>query len=133
MELITTELVKIILTNILWISYSVFEGMRECAFKVHKEISKKDINLNIERIFIAERTIIYVFIGLFLFYSIGLKSIPFILGQLLLFKFFKKTLLGFTYTKLTNKDIDILMTEKDKKSAFFGFLFQIVTYLILFI
>lgn len=126
------EFLVITLANILWIIYSIFEGMRESIFKVNEDYSRRKINFNVSKIIKIQRLVVLSSISIFMIYIIGWYSIPFIIGQLLMFNYFKKLSYSCTYNKLKNKKVEIKVTENDKNSIFFGVLFQIITYLILF-
>lgn len=126
------EFIIITIANLLWISYSIFEGMRESVFKVNEESSRRKINFNIDKLFKIQRLIVLSSISLFMIYIIGYYSIPFIIGQILMFSYFKNLSYSCTFTKLKSKKVEANVKENEKKMILFGVIFQIVTYLILF-
>ena len=126
------EFAIITIANLLWVIYSVFEGMRESVFRINEESSRRKINFDMDRIFKIQRLIVLSSISLFMAYIIGLYSIPFIIGQFLMFSYFKNLSYSCTFNKLKSKKVEAEIKEKEKTMILFGVIFQIVTYLILY-
>jgi hypothetical protein len=78
----------VLITNILWILYSILEGFREGFYWHFKNISKSTNNFEIHPIFASQRGIILILIGSMLAFSIGWFAILNTVGMVLIFSFF---------------------------------------------
>ncbi len=78
----------VLITNLLWILYSVLEGFREGFYWHFKNTSKSKNDYEIHPIFASQRGIILIMIGLILFCKIGWIALLNVLGMALIFSFF---------------------------------------------
>lgn len=93
----------ILLTNILWLAYSILEGFREGFYWHYKNTSKSTENLEIHPFFASQRGIILILICVILFFNIGWWSILNTIGMALIFSFFHNGSYYHTRNKLDNK------------------------------
>lgn len=126
------EFIIITISNLLWVAYSIFEGMRESIHKANEESSRREINLDIDKISNIQRLIVISSISVFMIHMIGYHSIPFIIGQLLMFNYFKSLSASCTYRKIKSKKVVANINKNKKNMIFFGIIFQIITYLIIY-
>jgi hypothetical protein len=129
------DFLSITLSNLVWIIYSMTEGLRESFFSFYKEQNKKVCLLNTKRIFSAQRYLVLSLITLIMLKTIGLISIPIALGQIFMFRYFHKLSYDITKNKLNinqkeNKEIDPIL-KKNKYLLIFGISIQIITYSII--
>lgn len=93
----------VILTNILWILYSVLEGFREGFYWHYKNTSKSEYKFEIHPYFASQRGIILILICTILFFNVGWWSILNTIGMTLIFSFFHNGSYYYTRNKLDNK------------------------------
>ena len=93
----------LLLTNILWLAYSILEGFREGFYWHYKNTSRSTENLEIHPFFASQRGIILILICVILFFNIGWWSILNTLGMALIFSFFHNGSYYHTRNKLDNK------------------------------
>lgn len=92
----------LIIVNLVWVIYSMLEGLREGFFWHFKANTKKDCQFELHPIFALQRGIVLSIIGLLLFNSIGFYSIPSVLSMMLIFSFFHNGTYYVTRNKLDN-------------------------------
>ncbi len=92
----------LIIVNLVWVIYSMLEGLREGFFWHFKANTKKDCQFELHPIFALQRGIVLSLIGLLLFNSIGFYSIPSVLSMMLIFSFFHNGTYYVTRNKLDN-------------------------------
>ena len=93
----------LLITNILWILYSILEGFREGFYWHYKNTSKSKDNFEIHPFFASQRGIILILIGVILYFNIGWWSILNVLGMALIFSFFHNGSYYYTRNKLDEK------------------------------
>jgi hypothetical protein len=126
------EFIVITITNALWLFYSMFEGMREALFRNYEKISKRNIDIDTNLIFNTQRILVLLSIGSISAYMIGLFSIPIIIGQLFMFKYFHKISYKCTIKKLKKDNLEEEKNkEKKEKLVFYGVLIQVLAYLLM--
>lgn len=126
----------ITIANIIWILYSMSEGMRESFFDYYQRFNKRKCRFHIKRIFFIQRIIVLLLITSFLFFTIGLPSILISLGQSLMFTYFYKISYDICVKKLKTEVIEKaetnIMSVKNKKLLLFtGLIIQIFIYIFL--
>lgn len=135
------DFISITIANLIWILYSMSEGLREGFFEHFKSKSKRNCEFNTKRIFNIQRFLVLLATGGLLTYTIGWVSIPFIIAQVLMFRYFHKIIFDQTIKKLSNKnsivetheDLPILevMDKKKTPMILFGISLQIFIYMFL--
>jgi len=78
-------MIYIIISHILWILYSFFEGVREANIKHHKEFSKSVTDVKSTKIYILQRGLVLFIITFNLLNSIGLWGLISTLSMILMF------------------------------------------------
>ncbi len=132
--------VIITLMNIIWVLYSLIEGIREASYDTSNCL------FNLKKIFNFHRFLVLLSIGILLFYIIGWLSIIYAIGQIFMFKYFHMITYKATILKLENNNItdnnDTIIEEKmatifnflDRKKKIMllvGIFLQVFTYLFL--
>ncbi len=97
-------MIAMIITNLIWVVYSILEGLREGFYWHFKggskpSITNKNCNFEIHPIFALQRGIVLLVIGGLLYYTIGLYSIVSVLSMMSIFSFFHNG----TYYSTRNK------------------------------
>lgn len=126
------EFIIITLSNLLWITYSILEGIRDSVFDVNEEYSRRKINFNNNKIIKIQRLVVLFSMSMLMFDIIGYYFIPFLIGQILMFTYFRDLSYSCTYNRFKNKKVEIKVSEKEKNSIVFGMVFQIIAYLLFF-
>lgn len=133
------DFIAITIANLIWILYSMSEGLREGVFKHFKEKSKRNCTFNTKRIFNIQRFLVLLATGGLLTYTIGWVSIPFIIAQVFMFRYFHKIIFDQTIKKLYNKiiiehdesPISEVMSKEKTPLVLFGISLQIFIYIFL--
>lgn len=126
------EFIYITVTNLMWILYSMSEAIREAIFYHYKNKSKRRPMVNYKTVVNLQRIMVLVLSGSILIYLMGWISIPLILAQLFMFKYFHRIIFKRTMGKLNDNTID--KEEKSSKRGLlmiFGVLLQVFIYLFL--
>lgn len=124
------EFIVITITNALWLFYSLFEGIREALFRNYEKISKRNVGIDTNLIFNTQRFLVLLSIGSISAYMIGFFSIPIIIGQILMFKYFHKISYKCTINKLKSEKLKE-DKEKKEKLVFLGVLIQVFAYFLM--
>lgn len=126
------EFVIITLSNLFWILYSSSDGIREAIFNVNRDYSKREINFDYKKLFNLQRAIVLLSSSILMMYMIGLLSVPFIVGQILMFKYIHNLSYTCTYNKMKGKEPKAEIKQDKKTMIAFGITIQIITYLLIF-
>ena len=89
------------------------EGLREGFFEHFKNKSKRECAFNTKRIFNIQRGLVLLATGGVLAYTLGWISIPFIVAQFFMFRYFHKVIFDHTLKKLDKKS---LLEEEHQES-----------------
>ena len=81
-------LITLLITNLIWIAYSLTEGVREGFYWHYENNSKRVCNFNINPIFNLQRSLVLLITGGFLAHTLGLFSLLSLIGMILIFPFF---------------------------------------------
>jgi hypothetical protein len=100
----------ITLANLIWIIYSMSEGIREGFFNYFQFLSRKRES-GINKIFNLQRFLVLLTTGGIMFWHIGLYFIPLMICQLFMFKFFYNKTYNITIKHLKVKEV----LNKDRK------------------
>jgi len=135
------DFIAITITNLIWILYSMSEGLREGFFEHFKGKSKRNCEFNTKRIFNIQRFLVLLATGGLLTYTIGWLSIPFIIAQFFMFRYFHRIIFDQTIKKLDNKNSIIdtheelpileIMDKEKTPMILFGISLQIFIYMFL--
>jgi hypothetical protein len=106
---------SIIVSNAIWLLYSLSEGLREGSFDFYKESSKKIANFNDIKMFSIQRLFVLISTSFIMIFSIGWISIIFILGQIVTFKYFYYITYECSLRKIHNKDSENIKKALNKK------------------
>ena len=90
----------LIIMNVLWIGYSLSEGIREGFYWHYENKSKKVCDFNVNPIFNLQRVIVLILSGGFLLHTLSHYSILNILCMILMFPFFHNGTYYYTRNKL---------------------------------
>jgi len=107
------DFLVITVTNIIWILYSMSEGIRESFFDYYQRFNKRICNFDVKRIFFIQRITVLILITIISFYKLGFISLLISLTHICMFKYFHKILYDISSKKL-NGDID-----NSKEHSFF--------------
>ena len=139
-------LLTLLLANILWITYSLTEGVREGFYWHYENKSKRVCEFNVNRIFNLQRLSVLIISGGFLAYALGSHSLLCILGMVLMFSFFHNGTYYYTRNKLDSNVYSKRWADESKTFPSFslltsykkrtigmsiGILLQVFTYLFL--
>lgn len=131
------EFLTIISVNLLWIVYSMLEGIIESFFDYYQGLNKRICSFNIKRVFFLQRLLFLLLSALVVSYTLGLLSVLIALGHICMFKYFYKISYDLSSTKLNseiNEEIvEFSILKKMSKHRifllFFGMSLQIFIYI----
>ncbi len=106
---------SIVVSNLIWVLYSLSEGLREGTFDFYKESSKKVADFNDMKMFSIQRMFVLIATSFIMILSIGWISIIFIFGQIMTFRYFFFISYECSLRKVhkkSSKDINIKIKEK---------------------
>lgn len=93
-------LITLLITNLIWIIYSLTEGVREGFYWNYENISKRVCEFDINRIHTLQRTSVLVIFGGFLIHTLGWYSLLSLACMFLMFSFFHNGTYYYTRNKL---------------------------------
>jgi hypothetical protein len=93
-------LITLLITNLIWISYSLMEGVREGFYWNYENISKRVCEFDINRIYTLQRSLVLTLIGGFLVYTLGWYSLISLVSMIVMFSFFHNGTYYYTRNKL---------------------------------
>lgn len=96
----------ITVSNLIWIAYCLTEGVREGFSNHYRNTYRSQIRYNFKRMVFMQRLLVLFATGGVMFHTIGLISIPFILGQILMFTFLHKLSYNCTVSKIEKMKIE---------------------------
>lgn len=96
----------ITVSNLIWIAYCLTEGVREGFSNHYRNTYRSQIRYNFKRMVFMQRLLVLFATGGVMFHTIGLISIPFILGQILMFSFLHKLSYNCTVSKIEKMKIE---------------------------
>ena len=93
-------LMTLIMMNIVWIGYSLTEGIREGFYWHYENISKKVCDFDVNPLFNLQRALVLLISGGFMVHSLGWYSLLSLLSMILMFSFFHNGTYYHTRNKL---------------------------------
>lgn len=139
-------LLLLILTNLIWVGYSLTEGIREGFYWNYENKSKKVCDFNVNPVFNLQRLLVTLVTGGFLVHILGHYSLLCLLSMVIMFPFFHNGTYYYTRNKLddrfypkrwSDESVTIppyapLMSYKKRTVLMcVGILFQVFTYVFL--
>jgi hypothetical protein len=125
----------ITLANIIWILYALLDGVRDSFFSHYKNLCKKNNKYKFSSISTLQKLLVLSTTSFILWQSLSWWSIPFIIGQILMFDFFYKISASQTCKKIGYSEIETSLFEKFKlfgnTYAIIGIVIQIFVYIFL--
>lgn len=131
------DFIAITVANLIWIIYSLTEGVKDGLFSHYKNTSRRKCELDSKTLFTLQRGLVLLSTGGLLVWTLGWISIPFIIGQFFMYKYFHKISYEITIKKVESKqeekEITITNIEKvrEKSPVFMGIMIQIFSYIFL--
>ena len=98
-------LTTLLLTNIVWIVYSLTEGIREGFYWHYENSCKRVCDFNVNPIFNLQRTLILLITSIVMVDKIGWYSLLSSICMILIFSFFHNGTYYHTRNKLSNGDL----------------------------
>lgn len=95
-------LLTLLITNIIWIGYSLTEGIMEGFYWNYENKSKRVCEFNVNRIFNLQRLLVFLITGGFLVHTLGYYSLFCLISMFLIFPFFHNGTYYYTRNKLDN-------------------------------
>jgi hypothetical protein len=131
------EFLVITVVNIIWILYSLSEGIRESFSNYYQSFNKRKCSFNIKRMFLTQRILFLTLSTIVMSYTLGLLSIPISLAQICMFKYFHKISYDLSSKKLNseiNEEVEefIILKKMNRHKnflLFFGISLQIFIYI----
>lgn len=121
---------SITLANLIWILYATSEGVRESFFSHYKNQCKRTNEYRCSNVFYLQRIIVLVLTSSILINTLGLFSIPFIIGQIFMFYFFHKISFIQTSNKIGNEQVtDSKIDKFNKPLVISGIVLQVFVYI----
>jgi hypothetical protein len=128
------EFLSITIANLIWIFYSMLEGVRESSFDHYKDLNKRCCLLKTKSIFITQRVLVLILTMIVMSKTIGIMSIPVSIGQIFMFQYFHKLLYNITKKNLNKDKLEINLNKKDyilEKNKYLltlGIILQLIIY-----
>lgn len=107
-------LLTLLITNIIWIGYSLTEGIMEGFYWNYENKSKRICEFNVNRIFNLQRLLILLLTGGFLVHTLGAYSLLCLLSMFLIFPFFHNGTYYYTRNKLDSNFYPKRWTDESK-------------------
>ena len=96
-------LITLIIMNLIWIGYSLTEGIREGFYWHYENISKKVCDFDVNPVFNLQRALVLLISGGFMVHILGWYSLLSLLSMVLMFSFFHNGTYYYTRNKLSGK------------------------------
>jgi hypothetical protein len=111
-------MLALILTNLIWILYSISEGFKDGFYWFFKVNSKRDCSFEIHPVFAAQRGIVLTIIGSLLCGYIGITySLYSVICMALIFSFFHNGTYYTTRNKLDDKTYPLKWSDQSTTST----------------
>ena len=96
-------IITLLLTNLIWIAYSMIDGFREGFYWHYRNNSRRTCEFEINRIFSLQRSLVILLIAGFLVYTLGWFSLISTISMIMLFSYFHNGTYYLTRNKLDDK------------------------------
>lgn len=96
-------LITLIIMNLIWVGYSLTEGIREGFYWHYENISKKVCDFDVNPVFNLQRALVLLISGGFMVQILGWYSLLSLLSMILMFSFFHNGTYYYTRNKLSGK------------------------------
>jgi hypothetical protein len=96
-------LITLIIMNLIWVGYSLTEGIREGFYWHYENISKKVCDFDVNPVFNLQRALVLLISGGFMVQILGWYSLLSLLSMVLMFSFFHNGTYYYTRNKLSGK------------------------------
>jgi hypothetical protein len=130
------DFLMITLANLIWILYSMSEGVREGFYNYYQLLSRRKNNTSLRRVFTLQRSLVLLTTAGIMFLSIGSYFIPLAIGQLFMFRYFFRKSYDKTIEHLKIKDfknsfskLPEIMDNKKNELVMFGVSLQVFIYI----
>jgi hypothetical protein len=126
------DFILITVSNLIWMIYCLTEGVREGFFNHYRNTYRNKLSYNFKKMFFIQRLLVLLATGGIMLYTIGLMSIPFIIGQVLMFHFLHKLSYDCTVKKIENiqkNDVNTIPDKIKEPMIVAGITLQIFIYL----
>ena len=81
-------MITLLLTNLIWIAYSMIDGFREGFYWHYRNNSRRTCEFEINRIFSLQRSLVILLIAGFLVHTLGWFSLISTISMIMLFSYF---------------------------------------------
>ena len=130
------DFLMITLANLIWILYSMSEGVREGFYNYYQLLSRRKNNVELKKVFTLQRFLVLLTTGGIMFLTIGAYFIPLLIGQLFMFRYFFRKSYDKTIDHLKVKELksDLsklpeIMDNKKNELVMFGVTLQVFIYI----
>ena len=96
-------MITLLLTNLIWIAYSMIDGFREGFYWHYRNNSRRTCEFEINRIFSLQRSLVILLIAGFLVHTLGWFSLISTISMIMLFSYFHNGTYYLTRNKLGDK------------------------------
>ena len=96
-------MITLLLTNLIWIAYSMIDGFREGFYWHYRNNSRRTCEFEINRIFSLQRSLVILLIAGFLVHTLGWFSLISTISMIMLFSYFHNGTYYLTRNKLDDK------------------------------
>ena len=96
-------IITLLLTNLIWIAYSMIDGFREGFYWHYRNNSRRTCEFEINRIFSLQRSLVILLIAGFLVHTLGWFSLISTISMIMLFSYFHNGTYYLTRNKLDDK------------------------------
>jgi hypothetical protein len=129
------DFAAITIANLIWILYSLTEGVKDSLFSHYKTTSKRKCDLDSKTLFNTQRALVLLSTAGLLIWTLGWISIPFIIGQIFMYKYFHKISHDITTKKLDSKVVEEekspIKKVKENSTVLTGVIIQVFSYIFL--
>lgn len=126
--------IVLLLCNLVWVCYSLTEGIRSGLFDHLRDSWRNKIDFNFSKMLWFQRLLVLISISLVMFWHVGAVALFFVLGQVLMFPFLHRLSHKCIECRLQESPLDLGkkgMEEKGGGWAAVGVTLQVFIYIFL--